>query len=140
MGVLALQVAARDHPVDFDDQLLVVPGLGEIIVGAQLQRVHRGLHAAVGRDHEDRRLFIALPDLLQHLHAAHVRHHQVQQDQVVGVGGELVQAFGAVLGGIGDVAFGGQQQFQAFADIDLVVDDQDLALGCRVEDRSGAVI
>ena len=84
LDVLALQAALRDHAVDLDQQLFVVPGLGEIIAGAALQRVHGDLDRAVRGDHEDRRFLIARADFFEHLHAALVRHHQVQQHQIVG--------------------------------------------------------
>ena len=32
LPVLALEPGPRDHPIDFDQQLLVIPGLGEIVV------------------------------------------------------------------------------------------------------------
>src|ERR1017187_7609497 len=35
VGVLILQQAALDHPADLDDQLLVVPRLAEVVVGAE---------------------------------------------------------------------------------------------------------
>ena len=44
LGILALQTALRDHAVDLDQQLLVIPGLGEVIAGTVLQRLHRDLH------------------------------------------------------------------------------------------------
>jgi hypothetical protein len=65
----------RDHPVDLDQQFFVVPRLGEIIVGAALQRLHRNLDRSVRRDHEQRRLAIPQPDFFEHLHPALVRHH-----------------------------------------------------------------
>ena len=77
---------------------------------------------------------------VQHLHAGHVGHHQVEQHQVVAAVLDLLQALGAVLGQIDGVAFGGQQHFQAFADIELVVDDQNLAFGVGAARSGGAVI
>ena len=81
--VLALQPALRDHGVDLDEQLFVVPGLREIIVRAGFDRVHRDFDRPVGGDHDDRRFLIARADLGKHVHAGPVRHHQVEQDQVV---------------------------------------------------------
>ena len=43
LDVFALQPAFRDHALDLDQQFFVVPGLGEIIVGAALQRIHGDL-------------------------------------------------------------------------------------------------
>ena len=52
---------------------------------------------------------------------------------------QLVETLGAVLGQLDGIALGGQQHFEAFADIDLVVDDEDFASagrGRRVAERS----
>ena len=95
---------------DLDEQLLVVPGLGEIIGGAQLQRLHRGFHRPVRRDHEDGRFAVAQAEFLKHLHAGYVGHHQVEQHHVVAARFEALQAFGAVLGEIDRVAFAGEQR------------------------------
>ena len=55
LRVLALQAPLRDHAVDLDQQLLVVPGLGEIIVGARFSAWTASFDRAVGGDHEDGR-------------------------------------------------------------------------------------
>ena len=120
--IFARQPAVRDHAIDLDQQLLVVPGLGEIIVRAVLERGHRHFHRPVGGDHEDRRLGVALADLAQHFHAGAVRHHQIQQDHVVVGGFGAAQAFAAVLRQLHRVAFQAQQRLQAFADVRFVVD------------------
>jgi hypothetical protein len=62
--VLVFEPPPGDHAVDLDDQLVVVPGLGEIIVGAELEGADGGFHRAVGGDQEDGRLAVALADLL----------------------------------------------------------------------------
>ena len=130
VGVLVFEKAPRDHAVDLDQQLLVVPGLGEIIVGAEFEGVDRGFDGAVGRDHEDRRFLVARAHLLEHVHAGHVGHHEIEQHQVVGSRIEFLQALAAVVGEFDEVAaFQGQKVVQTFADIQFIVDDQDLALG-----------
>ena len=45
LRILIDQPLAGNDAVDFDQQLFVVPGLGEIIVGAEFHRLHRGFHA-----------------------------------------------------------------------------------------------
>ncbi len=60
----------------------------------------------------------------QHLHAGFVGHHQVEQHEVVAARFERCEAFGAVLGEIDLIAFVDEQDFQALADIGLVVDHQ----------------
>ena len=129
MRVLIFEPPPHDHAVDLDEQLLVVPGLGEIVVGAELEGVDRGLHRAVGGDHEDRGFAVALADLLEHVHAGAVGHHEVEQDQVVAADLHFLEPLGRVLRLIDGIAFRGEQDFQAFADIQLVVDYQDSAFG-----------
>ena len=74
----------------------------------------------------------------QHFHAGHVRHHQVEQDQIVACDLQLLQAFGGVGGQFDAVALDGQQRLQALADIGFVVDDEDLPLESarKLEERS----
>src|ERR1035441_8454984 len=56
------------------------------------------------------------------------RHHQIEQYQVVGGAFEFVQALGAIVRQIdGVAAFQSQQVVQTFADIQFIVDDEDLA-------------
>ena len=129
VSVLIFEAPPRDHAVDLDDQLVVVPGLGKIIVGAQLERLHRGIHRAISRDQEDGGLAVALADFLQYLHPGTVRHHQIEQHQVVAAGLHFVEAFGAVLRQVHRVAFGCEQVLEAFADVGFVVDHQNVAFG-----------
>ena len=115
--------AVRDHAIDLDQQLFVIPGLGEIIVGAGLERVHGHFHRTVGGDHENRSFRIALANLAEHFHAGTVRHHEVQQNQVVVAGFGLWQTLGAVWRQVHVVAFNAQQSLEAFADIRFIVHD-----------------
>ena len=69
-----LKARARHHLLHFDEQLLVIPGLREVVIRAGLQRAHRHLHRAVGGDHDDGRLDVALAGVLQHVHAGVHRH------------------------------------------------------------------
>ena len=68
-------------------------------------------------------------DFFEHLHAALVRHHQIEQDQIVGRCFQPLQPFGGVGGQLDAIVFARQQRFQAFANIGLVVDDQNAAAG-----------
>ena len=127
VGVLVFQAPLGDHAVDLDQQLLIVPGLGEVIVGAQLQRIDGGFHRAVGGDHEDGGFAVAPADIAQHIHAGTVGHHEIEQHHVVGARFDLAQAFGAVRGEIHTVAFQAEERFQAFADVHLVIHYQHVA-------------
>ncbi len=128
VGVLVFEPPPDDHAVDLDEELLVIPGLGEIVVGAELEGVDRGLDRAVGGDHENGGFAVVLADLVEHVHAGAVGHHEVEQDEVVAADLHFLEPFGGVLGLIDGIAFRGEEDFQAFADIGLVVDYQHLAL------------
>ncbi len=127
LEILALQAALRDHALDLDQQLFVVPGLGEVVVGAALECLHREFHRSVSGDHDDWRLVVLRADFLEHLHTALVRHHQVEQNQIVG---RLLQPplpIGCVHAQLHAVILRGEQSFQSLANIRFVVDDQDAA-------------
>ena len=123
LGVFRFQLALRDHAPDLDHQLFVIPRLRKVIVRPALQRAHCSLHRPVSGDQENGRLPIAHPHFVQNFQAALVRHHQVQQHQVVVRRLQPFQAFGRVRRERYAIALGGQQHFQAFADVGFIVDD-----------------
>ncbi len=86
-----------------------------------------GFDGAIGGDHEDGGFAVARADFAQDVHTGAVGHHQVEQDQVVGARFDLAQAFGAVGGEIDVVAFHIEEGFEAFADIEFVVHDENAA-------------
>ena len=92
LGVFVDKPLAGDNPLDFDQQLFVVPWLGEVIVSSQLHRLHGRFERPVGCDHEDRRMAVAVADVAQHFHAGLLRHHQIEENQVVCPGFELALA------------------------------------------------
>jgi hypothetical protein len=129
VGILVFQAPGRDHAIDFDDELFVVPGLGEVVVGAQLEGLDGGFHRAVGGDHENGRLAVVRAHVLKHLHAGTVGHHQIEKHQVVAVRFHAAEPFGGVGGALHRVAGVAQKHLQAFANIRLVIDYQNPAFG-----------
>ena len=136
LGILGLQAPLRNDLGDLDQQLFVLPRLLNEVVGAAFERFDGNVDRAVGRHHEHRDLAVPLPDVAQHVHPRAVRHHQVEQDQVVVPGFELAQALEAVRGQLHRVPFQGEKSLQAFPDVLLVVHYQDSAF----EDDVGAPI
>ena len=61
--------------LDGVEQLLVVEWLRKVVVGAELERAHREPLGAVRGDHDDGHRRVREPELLEQLHAVHVRHH-----------------------------------------------------------------
>ena len=100
-------------------------GLGQVVVGPQLQTHDLVGHLVSGRQHDDRDLAL-LPDLAADREAVHVRQHDVEHDQV-GLGlAEPGQRLGAVADGLDLIALAGQVEPGELQDVILVVDHQDL--------------
>src|SRR5207253_2281894 len=137
LRVFALQARPRDHALDLDQQLLVIPGLREVVVRSAFERVYRHLDRAVRSDHEDGRLGIALAHVAQYLHAGAIRHHQIQQDQIVVPSFDLVLALGRVRGEVDLIVLERQQRFQTFPDVCFVIDYQDAAFGLGLSGKVG---
>ena len=107
------------------EHFLVLEGLRDVVEGAEAHRLDGALDRGVGRHDHDDGVGIAPQDVAQHVEARPVGQHQVEQDDVVGLG--LEQGHG--LGGgrrRGDlVALPRQQGAEDVADDLLVVDDED---------------
>ena len=95
---LFFRAAAADSRAHVGQQLLVIPGLLDEVGRAGLHGVDGVLHRAVGRDHDDRQLGIALANVLQNLDAITLGQSEVQQNQIVGPLGDARQAFHAIVG------------------------------------------
>ena len=124
LEVLLLGAMASDGGANVGQQLFVVPGLLNEVFRAGADRVHDIVHGAVGGNHDDRQIGMALLDLREQFEAALAGQSQVQQQQVEAVLIENLQPLFAV-GGQGDgIALQGEQHFERLADGGLVVDDQ----------------
>ena len=67
------------------------------------------------------------PDLLENLEPRPIRQHQIEQDQVEGLGAQSREARAGVLGGVDLEALQLEDRLQTFTDRFFVVDDQDPA-------------
>ena len=95
------------------------------LVAPGLHGVHGVLHRAVGRDHDDRQLGIALANVAQHLDAIAFRQCKIQQHQVERTISQARQALVAVVRRFHLVAFQIEQGLQRLANGGLIVNDQD---------------
>ena len=129
LRVLIGQALPGDYPRDFDQQLFVIPGFGQIVGGAQLHGLHGRFHRTVGGDHEHRGVPVTLPQVTQHFHAGFIGHHQIQQHQIVNPRFQLTLALGSIGREVDLVALQIQQGLQTLANLGLVVDNQDAAFG-----------
>jgi hypothetical protein len=110
--------------------MLRIGGLREKVVGAELHRADGVFNASMtrGYDHGDRDL--SGLDLLDHLHAAELRHLEIGDDQTVRILREQFEALGTILGRI-DLQI--ERRFEEFhersAGVFHVFDDEDTLLG-----------
>ena len=81
-------------------------------------------YGAKGGDHDDGLLGIVLAQIAQDLQAIAIGQGVIEQHQVEGLLGQQRQPFLATAGHCDGVAFQFQQGLQGFADLRLVVDDQ----------------
>ena len=116
--------AAAERRGDDAAELLQVDRLGQVVVGAGLERVDGVLGRAVGGD-DDRLLApVALLEPLQHVEAGAVGQAHVGDDGAVGAILQMQQRLLHGAGGVEVVAFAQQRQLVERAQVGLVVDDE----------------
>ena len=98
---LAARVLPLDDLVEQDLQPLRLDRLGQVVVGAFLDRLDGGLDRALRRENDDGQLAALLLERAQQLEAAHARHHEVADDDGGAEGGDTLERFFAVGGGLG---------------------------------------
>jgi hypothetical protein len=115
---------AANNGVDAGDQLVLMERLGHVVVGAAGEGLHLGVDlGGTGKDH-DRGVDLADPQRAQHVHAAHVRQVQVEQDEVVVVDLAQIDAFLAQVGSIDVEPFRLQHQLDALRRCAVVLNQQ----------------
>jgi len=117
--------------MDAGEQFARVEGLGQVVVGTDLEADDAVHILDLGREHDDRRQVVGGTQAAADRQAVLARQHQVEHDQVHGFAGQqAVQRLG-VLGQQHLEAFLRQVAAQQVADAGVVVDD-DHAVGARV--------
>ena len=81
-------MAAAQHGAQAGGQLAGVAGLGQIVIGAQLQAQDAVQRFASGREHQHRQIRVVVAQLLEQLKAAAVGEHDIQHH---GIGAGLCQ-------------------------------------------------
>ena len=117
---------AAQHSAHARDHLAHFKRLYNVVVGAKFQAGYLIHGLALGRNHDDRHVGARLADLADDLPAVHDRHHYIKQHHVRIFCLPLGQADRAVLGLGNFIALALKVQAQQFADIFIVLDDQDL--------------
>ena len=122
---LAPRTWPTQHRVDARHQLAHGEGLGDVVIGAQLQSPHAvGLLRACG-EHDHGNVDATAAQLMAHVPAAHTGHHDVEQDQIRRLAARQVQARLCIGGGKGLEALEAKIVLDASHDLGLVVHDQD---------------
>jgi hypothetical protein len=97
---------------------------GEEVEGAALQGIDRGVQTAESGDHRHRHLRVTLLDVLHQLKAGAIGQAHVGQAQVEGFASQPLTRFFDIPGAAGVQLHAAEGDFQQFADVRLVVHDQ----------------
>ena len=127
LGVVLFGGTAQ-HRLDAGRDLLGVKRLDDVVVGAELQAQHLVVGLALGRQHDDGGVALGA-QFAADLPPVHDRHHDVQQHQVGVQFVKRLQRGGAVVRHRDVVPLFDKVEAQQFADILIVVHDEDLFVG-----------
>ena len=127
LGQLIPQALDPQQRADTGEQLGLMDGLGQEVVGPGVEAFH-ALLAGIERGHHHDRQHgggRVLADRATHVVAAHARHHDVEQDEVRRVALDHAERLGAGGGGERGVAARGEDVGQQLDVAGRVVDDED---------------
>src|SRR5688572_6128490 len=111
--------------VEQDLQALRLDRLGQVVVGALLDRLHRGFDRTLGRQNHDGVLAAVVLQSAQKIEAAHARHHHIADDDGGSERGDAIERFLAIGSGVRREAPGSHELGQAQSRAGLVLDDED---------------
>ena len=123
--VLGLQPFLVEGVLHSLDELVVLEGLAEIVVGPAFQGLHGRFDGGVTRHHDDRHVGIARLHVVQELVAVHFRHHEVQQHEVAVIFLQPAHGFPGRRAGLDLAVPASEQDLEALAHPDLVVHNED---------------
>ena len=126
---LPVDSALIGDPLDAHRQLIEIERLGEVIVGALLERGDRVSYRAESGHEDDIGLRRLLADAAEHRHAVDLGQAHVAQDQVEQPPGQEARRLGPIPRGGDGVAGGTQTGLDQRAEVRLVV-DQEHRKGC----------
>ena len=119
--------AAQDR-ADAGNELARIAGLGQVVVGADLETDDAVDVVAPGRQHDDRRFDPRSAQAPADRQAILARQHQVEHDQVDVAAHELSVERGSITDGRGDEALLLEIAHEQLAQSRIVIDDQDPGL------------
>ena len=80
---LRMALGTAHDRMDAGDQFFAVEWLGDIVVGAEAEAAHLGIHLANAGKDQYRRLHLGDAQFFEHIIAVHIRQVEVQADDVV---------------------------------------------------------
>ena len=122
---LAQRVLPLDDLVEQDLQPLRLDRLGQVVVGAFLDRLDRRFDGALRRQDHDGEVAAIVLERAQQLEAAHARHHEVADDDGWSEDGDALKRLFPVARGIGGKSPRAHELGQTEARAGLVLDDED---------------
>ena len=106
--------------------------LHEVVVGADLERVHAVVLGATGRDHDDRRADTLVPCRLDQFPAVDARKHQVEHAHVGLLVAKPRKTLGAIADGNRVEAGCAEVSRHSLGDYLVILDDQNLGHPCSI--------
>ncbi|CDN44691.1 hypothetical protein BN871_FJ_00030 [Paenibacillus sp. P22] len=114
----------RLHP---RGQLEGIERLDEVIVRAELESLDLMHRFSLGRKHEDRHPLVVLSQPAAQLPPVHLRHHDIEHDEIGSPGRQLEESLAAVGRFFRRITFLAEQMGDQLADMAVVVDDKDVS-------------
>ena len=123
--ILALLLVDLREPFEQPLQLVRIERLGEVVLGAGLDRLDRGVHRSLRGQENDLDVRNVGLQRLQQLNAAHARHHQIGDDNRRPERRNLLERLSAVGGGFGGETPGTHELGQPAPGRGVILDNQD---------------
>ena len=127
--VLVAQPLALEGVADDEADFVQLERLGDVVVGAQLHRLDRGLRGGDGGDDDHGHVRGDLLGRAQHLQPVHLGHAQVGDDGVRGVATEGLDGSLAARGGEDVIAFLLEGDGEEVPHALLIIDHEHAGLG-----------
>ena len=121
--------SAAQNGVDARGEFAGIEGLGEVIIGADLQADDAVHVVAVSGEHDHRDVGDGT-DLAENFEAAHAGEHHVENDEGIGAGESAAEADAAVVNGFGAQALRDEVFGDELAQLDIIINDENAGGEC----------
>ena len=121
---MAFYRRAAQLRLDAYQELCEIEGLGQIVIRARFEMHHLAVDFIPRREHQHGQRRVRAAHSLQEFGAAQLRQHQVEDQQIVFVGVDVVLAVPAIRGQIDRKALRAQSAGHEFRQLPIVFDEQ----------------